>query len=266
MFNYGTKFAGLGIGTFPNFAAKNASGPTATDGFPYTADSVNDWIGFTQDLLNRASLTPNGQAEVSGASQLINALMRGAAQRPGDLVYTACATTALRAQNRLLDLAGQIISITGAYVALAANVYCGDAANPTANAFYKCDASGNRTTSGAYMKMPDCRGLFIRGAGANSVYKGANDAPYDGGSIGKYISDAIRNITGALGWHACNQGSQQASATSALYHMTMDTLQMVVEKIATAQYHDVAFNAGRSVPVANENRPASISAVVCIAY
>jgi hypothetical protein len=75
MFNYGTKFAGLGTGVFPNFAAKNASGPTATDGFPFTADSVNDWIGFTQDLLNRAGLTPNGQAEANGSSQLVKALM-----------------------------------------------------------------------------------------------------------------------------------------------------------------------------------------------
>jgi hypothetical protein len=74
MFDYGTKFAGLGIGTFPTFAAKNASGPKAQDGFPFTADSANDWVGFTQALLNKAGLTPSGQAEVNGASQLVRAM------------------------------------------------------------------------------------------------------------------------------------------------------------------------------------------------
>jgi hypothetical protein len=46
------------------------------------------------------------------------------------------------------------------------------------------------------MRVLDHRGLFSRAAGQNSKYKMANDAPYDGKSIGAYISDAIRDIKG----------------------------------------------------------------------
>jgi hypothetical protein len=252
MFNYGVKFAGLGIGTFPNFAAKNASGPTATDGFPYTADSVNDWIGFTQDLLNRAGLTPNGQAEADGGSQLINALMRGAAQRPGDVVYTAVPTQALRAQSRLLDLAGQIIPITGAYSRLAAAAYCGDSLNAAAPAFYKCDASGNRTTSGAYMKLPDCRGLFLRGAGTNSA-----SSIYAGGAVGAFIADALQGHAHSASKTLIGKitlGSSWGSGAANNYTDPSATIQ------GPSEY---SYGEPR---VDNETRPASTSFTTCITY
>jgi hypothetical protein len=47
-----------------------------------------------------------------------------------------------------------------------------------------------------HLYLPDCRRLFLRGAGANAVKKGANDAPYDGNSIGAFTGDAAREITG----------------------------------------------------------------------
>jgi hypothetical protein len=261
MFNYGTKFAGLGQGTFPNFSANNASGPTATDGFPYTADSVNDWIGFTQDLLNRAGLTPNGQAEVAGASQLIAALTMGAAHTPGEVVQTAIPTQAKRAQNRLLDLVGQIISITGAYAPLSVNVYCGDAANPTAPAFYKCDASGNRSTSGAYMKLPDCRGMFLRGAGQNGTYRMASDAPYDGKSIGEKGNDAIRNIKGNI---FVSQGGP-VMASGAFTTGGTTAYENIVNGV-TSDPAVIIFDASRWVPTSNENTPVWIAVYVCIRY
>jgi hypothetical protein len=255
MFNYGTKFAGLGIGTFPNFAAKNASGPTATDGFPYTADSVNDWIGFTQDLLNRAGLTPNGQAEANGSSQLINALMRNAARCPGEVIYTAISTQALRAQSRLLDLAGQIISITGDYARVAAAVYCGDSLNAAAPAFYKCDASGARSTSGAYMKLPDCRGLFLRGAGQNDEHMMANDAPYDGGAIGSYLADQLQNHKHSAGINAeiALTGKAGPWGFAAGNWTLVTAMSITVNNPNTGNY-------------GNETRPASTSVYVCITY
>jgi hypothetical protein len=251
----------MGFGTFPDFAAKNASGPTATDGFPYTADSVNDWIGFTQALLNRAGLTPNGNAEVDGASQLIEAFMRGGAQRPGDAVFTFIPTQAKRAQRRLLDLAGQIISITGAYADLAAEVYCGDADNPTAPSFYKCDAAGNRTTGGSYMKLPDCRGIFMRGAGQNGTYTAANGTPYDGGAIGTFIGDAIRNIGGKF------RAIGSSGMTAPFYQLSGGPWYAADSGGSNVSIIDIEFSpAASGSPVSFETRPASISAYLCIKY
>jgi hypothetical protein len=271
MFNYGTKFAGLGTGVFPNFAAKNASGPTATDGFPFTADSVNDWIGFHQALLNRAGLTPNGQAEANGASQLIQALIQGAAQRPGDLVYTAIATSAIRAQHRLLDLTGQIIAITGTYAALAANVYVGDAANPSAGAFYKCDASGNRTTSGAYMRMPDCRGIFLRGTGAQTRTITWTDSQgvshsinttYDGKVIGTFIGDAIRRIWGSINAN----GAVAWQLPYGAFYLDEETSPGPASRGDLSKPTLLVFDSSRAVPTDSSNHPASISAMICITF
>jgi hypothetical protein len=94
------------------------------------------------------------------------------------------------AQNRLLS--GQIISITGDYARLSANVYVGDAANDTAEAFYKCDASGERDTSGAYMKLPDCRGLFLRGTGSQTRTVNWTDSDSNGHSDNTTYDGGVR--------------------------------------------------------------------------
>jgi hypothetical protein len=190
---------------------------------------------------------------------------------PGTVIQTFIRSAAVRAQKRLLDLTGQIISITGTYAELAANVYCGDALNATEPWFYKCDASGNRTTSGAYMKMPDCRGLFLRGAGANSMYKGANDTPYDGKSIGAYIPDAIRDIKGQVnGSIVANEWEGLfSSPTGAFYVFDRNSVpRMAVRSLVTdtPPNKELGFAASYSVPTSHENRPASISAMVCITY
>jgi hypothetical protein len=231
---------------------------------------VNDWIGFTQDLLYRAGLTPNGNAEASGSSQLINALMTGAAQRPGDIISTAVPQEKM-AQNRLLLLAGQIVSITGAYSRMAANIYVGDASNPTAAAFYKCDASGTRTTSGSYMKLPDARGLFLRAAGQNGTYRMADDAPYDGKSIGEFAGDRIRNITGefnAIGQHRDSGGFIRLGETGAMTTtLRGETYDMnAVLDFSSGYWTVTRFDSSRVVPAGPENNPAFIAAWHCITY
>jgi hypothetical protein len=264
MFNYGTKFAGLGFGTFPTFAAKNASGPTATDGFPYTADSVNDWIGFTQALLNRAGLTPNGNAEVDGASQLVTALTRGAGHTPGILVQTAISQEKM-AQNRLLLLAGQIIDITGAYAEMAANVYVGDAQNPSAEAFYKCGQDGARDINGSFMKLPDCRGIFLRGAGSQTRaaewtdYAGtprSANTVYDGGATGKWTADRIREIYG-------NPGSPAINSPSGVFHLVGGSTHVNRDVTSLAL---INMHASIQVPTGPDNAPASVSVYTAITY
>jgi hypothetical protein len=192
---------------------------------------------------------------------------------PGTFTYSGIQSAAIRAQHRLLDLTGQIISITGTYAALAANVYAGDAANPSAGAFYKCDASGNRTTSGAYMKMPDCRGIFLRGAGSQTRTITWTDAQgvshsintlYDGKEIGAFIGDAIRDITGGL---SDMFAGGAASGWEALRWVDQSPRQDVPwQQGYSSRYGEANFSSSRKVPTAGDNHPASINAMICITY
>jgi hypothetical protein len=76
----------------------------------------------------------------------------------GFIINTAIPTKTNRLQNRLLDLDGSTVDITGEYARMAANVYCGDSINSTAEAYYKCtnpgNPSGSRSPTGMYMKLP----------------------------------------------------------------------------------------------------------------
>jgi hypothetical protein len=92
---------------------------------------------------------------------------------------------------------------------------------------------------------------------------------YDGMSIGAYIGDAIRNITGYI-WDTDGAkgfpfaGTPSNSPNSAL------TLQQQNHTIdvsgGTTTAFMLTFDASRVVPTALENRPASISAYLCIKY
>jgi hypothetical protein len=74
MKDYKTTFVNTDGANFPNTAAINASGPTATDGTEYVKDYIDDHWGARQALMLRANLTPNGVQESSAASQFMDAL------------------------------------------------------------------------------------------------------------------------------------------------------------------------------------------------
>jgi len=74
MKNYKSLFQQLVLGQWPNIKAKNASGPSATDGTPYTDDVINDIWGFMQDTMHSAGFTPNGQSEEAGSGQILQAI------------------------------------------------------------------------------------------------------------------------------------------------------------------------------------------------
>lgn len=155
-------------GTFPVTTPRADSSYGTKDGTPLHKEWVTDVFAFMQAALNGASMSPNGNADtVSSAvagnvtgSQLIEALqlMLGV---PGEIVGWPGDT--LPTGARLLKLEGQCVSLT-TYPRLA-NVYCGNANNPSAPAFYKTsDAGGTtRSTSGGYMVLADYTGLFLRG-------------------------------------------------------------------------------------------------------
>jgi hypothetical protein len=185
----------------------------------------------------------------------------GSMVTPGDIVPTA-KNAAARAQARLIDLTGQLILIAD-YAALAANVYCGDADNAAAKAFYKCNASGTRSTSGTYMRMPDARGLSLRGAGANGTYKMANNTPYDGGPIGNVLLDMFQGHWRSdllidetrLYWNANFAGGNNP-------HITSDAA--TGNRFSMRGYRQDGVNG--EPRIGPETRGASLSLQICLAY
>jgi hypothetical protein len=174
---------------------------------------------------------------------------------------------------RCLPLQGQIIQIS-MYQRLCDKKYVGDAANATADWWYKTsDAAGAvRDPYGAYMRVLDHRGLFSRAAGQNSKYKMANDAPYDGKSIGEQIGDTIRNIAGDV-FTALAQGDPLcvfAGSGGCFYLAEGAKLNQIgisgLLTSDTTRYASLRIDASRVVPTALENRPASVSAYLCIKY
>lgn len=62
------------VGTFPDVSAQNDTSPGAKDGTPLVAQWVSDLFGFFQAILDYASDTPDGNAEVHDASQLLDSI------------------------------------------------------------------------------------------------------------------------------------------------------------------------------------------------
>jgi hypothetical protein len=171
---------------------------------------------------------------------------------------------------RLLPLQGGVYEIAK-YQRLCDKMYVGNAANATADWWYKTsDSNGTvRDVNGAYMRVLDHRGLFPRAAGQNSKYKMANDAPYDGKSIGAFIGDAIRQIFGAvavLPENADILGVIRGASGALTNYLTDYPAGELNVSNNLGMISVLEFNASRVVPTAPENRPASISAYVCIKY
>lgn len=242
-----TTYGSLVTGDWPTTVGKNASGPTATDGTPFTADFINDLWGWQKRVMYLAGITPNGASDTYTASQVLTALqcvIRG----PGEVCLSALNATA-RAARRLLQLKGQTVLIE-TYPDLCESVYCGDANNASAEAFFKCtDSSGStRSTTGTYLKLPDARGLFPRGVGTNASLAQANGDYFTGGTlVGSRLTDMMQSFgipTGAAG-----SGSSYAA-------------------YGTAQSYTISpvTNGYGSLRIGKETRPACIAFELCISY
>jgi hypothetical protein len=243
---------------------------------------TNTALGMIKGSTNPGEIAAleSGAGKVNGWAALVTELAALAAGTPGTFIFSGIQSAAIRAQHRLLDLTGQIIAITGTYAALAANVYVGDATNSSAGAFYKCDASGNRSTSGAYMKMPDCRGIFLRGTGAQTRTITWTDSQgvshsinttYDGGSIAQFIGDAIRLIQGGYSNYVGGGDNRflLAGSFSGVFRAMLDNQEnLPVLSVAGVQTgsRGIYFSSDRVVPTAGDNHPASVSAMICITY
>jgi hypothetical protein len=159
------------LGSFPNVTGKDATGGGAVDGTPYIRQFIDDLWGFSQAMMNAAGLTPDGVTESASASQRLTA-MRRIAGHPGEVVsWMGVAADPSSVGVRLLPLNGQGI-LRANYPELDSAVYVGDPNNATAVAFYHADdAAGTiRNTTGAYLILPDLRGLFLRGLDPSATY------------------------------------------------------------------------------------------------
>jgi hypothetical protein len=173
---------------------------------------------------------------------------------------------------RCLPLRGQVIPVSD-FQRLCDRMYCGNAANATAAWWYKTsDPEGLvRDVNGAYMRVLDHRGVFPRPTGQNSLYKCANNAPYDGGSIGSYSSDSMQPITGIL--HFLSEGRYVGfkDFTAGEAFVPESTPGSDTEMVAqvTPQYISskaLRMNSSLVTRTGPETKPASISSCLCIKY
>ena len=193
MIDYGAEFANF-TGAFPNYEAVNVSAPGAGDGTEFIAAMVNDIWGRAQALMDYAGLSPDGVQEAPGTAQIISAIGRGFGVGPGVGVTYWKNDDPSVFGDRVILLIGQVIEIA-TYPLLAAAVYCGNANNATAPAFFKTsDLAGTvRDTGGTYMVMPDTRGLSLKNIGDATINTRVKTGPV---SLGEKQEDSMQAITG----------------------------------------------------------------------
>ena len=93
-------------------------------------------------------------------------------------------------------------------------------------------------------RVPDYRGLFLRGHGSQaSSHYGV--VTHQSGGLGQLQGDAIRNITGDIGWTK-NGGNGAIEYVSSQPEFDLRN---------GSGWYLARLNASRVVPTANENRP-----------
>ena len=150
--------------------ATNISGPAAVDGTGLQAVILNDPWGFHQAVLKATSIVPSGTVEDADTSQILDGL-KNMLSPVGTVIQGFWNADPSTLDYRVLPLEGQGILVAN-YVELTASVYVGDLDNPTAEAFYRSTDSGgtSRSTTGAYLQLPDTRGSFLRDNDSGMTY------------------------------------------------------------------------------------------------
>lgn len=108
--------------------------------------------------------------------------------------------------------------------------------------------------------LPDLRGEFIRGWD-----NGRNLDPDR--TFGSIQGDTIRNITGQLRYANPQNSDSVMNYPTALQWTTLSQQSPYsAQSSQGSNYSEINFDASRSVPTANENRPRNIALSVCIKY
>ena len=246
-------------GTFPNVAAKNASSAGGTDGTEYVAPILNDIWGFWQNVLAQANQTPNGTTEAAAAlgaavgagQQKMGALQVLGLGTPGELVFDCIApgsgTYGSQSMSwgaaaggppsryqyrRVIVCTGQFVQAS-LYPDLAQAIYCGDANNATANyCYYTSDAGGTTrsTTSKNWIKLPDLRGVTIRGYDHGAIHdpQGATRGAF--GEIASLQQDAMQGH-----WHTLGGWTNVSGGTGYTWNTTSSIASVIASTPTVGQ-------------------------------
>ncbi len=205
MIDYEASFVNNNGVAFPDTEAVNVSAPGAGDGTEFVKLLVDDVWGRAQALLDYAGMVPDGVSEAAGTAQIMEALSRGFGIGPGIGVIYDKNDTPIAHGDRVLLKQGQVILIA-TYPLLVAATYCGNAANPTAPAFYKTsDAGGTiRDIAGAYMVLPDARGLGLKMLGNATINGRTKVGPT---ALGEKQEDQFQGFTIGSAGHPIQNSS-----------------------------------------------------------
>lgn len=191
MIDYQASFTYTDGAAFPNTQAVNAD-PGFENGTEFVAKFIDDIWGARQALMDWANLSPDGLTEVPGTSQFISAMRKGFNIGPGFVTpyfHTSTAITGFR----ILPLNGQGV-LVASYPDLTTAVYVGDGNNASVAAagapFYRADDAAGTipNTAGAYIILPETRGLVPRGLDLAAI----NDPLGAGRFLGDYQEDAMQ--------------------------------------------------------------------------
>jgi hypothetical protein len=170
---------------------------------------------------------------------------------------------------RILPAQGQMVLFAD-YQRLCEKMWVGSAANATADWWYRTsdEAGTQRDPSGAYIRVLDIKGLFLRAAGANSKYRMASDAPYDGLSIGAFGQDRIQRILGAfyIRSYALTHHTIADPQGAFAFNTINDEYYSINLGELSNQATNVTFDSARTVHSGLETAPAWVAAYYCLAY
>ena len=101
---------------------------------------------------------------------------------------------------------------------------------------------------------PNFQGMFLRGAGNQTVTHGSYGSVNHGTTLGQVQGDTIRNIKGRGGMRGDGFGSPHSPFPSGPFYDSY----IGQETDGNNGYFGLDFDASRVVPTANENRPVNI--------
>lgn len=240
--------------SFPDLYARDEVTPGAKDGTRIRASLISDIMGFFQACLSGVAEVPSDSRETYDLSQILKAI-QGHSGAPGELAWWP--GPSIPSWVRLLPLDGTGI-LCASYPLLVANIYCGNANNPTAPAFYKCTTAAGtvRSTSGTYLKLPDARGRFLR---AIDIFGGVDPE-------GVRLPGAIQSASLAAHSHS----KLYVSATE--YKIISRTLELGSTSIfglgvtSGSSLLTGSTGTGIGTGTTDETRPANMAAQLCIRY
>ena len=194
-------------------------------------------------------VTPKQLKDAVGTTDL-TAMMRDTFA--GCIVEWECETIPNLTDGKPLgiELNGAIVSLT-AWPRLLRK-WCGAAKNPTAPAWYRCNASGVRDAAGDHIRLQDRRGEFARGWDHG---RGVDT----GRVLGSAQGDAMRRISGNV-----YTDRAQISGADGAFAGPSTSAPAAVNGASLDVGRGFSFDSSRVVPTASENRPRNIATLYLV--